>query len=409
MRLIKTTVEQAEIPKEKDQIFYRDNQLKGFALRVTRIGIKSFVVEKRINNKVKRITIGRYGELTVEQARKEAQKLLGRIATGGDPIAEKKLEQIHRITLKEVFRDYLKSRSDLKPKTIYDYTRLIENAFSDWKSKPLLSLKKDKISAYHTKLGEQSGQSYANYAMRLLRAVFNFARAKYEDSQGNTLVTENPVSRLSATRSWFREKRRKTYIKNHQLQGWYEATMKLENEIVRDYLIFVVLTGLRKNEAAQLQWLNIDLKDKTLILPDPKNRHEHKLPLSEHVCKILHRRKKTASGDFVFPGSGKGGYLIEPRKQMRRVAKAIDMHFTMHDLRRTFATVAESLDISAYALKRLLNHWTDNEDVTAGYIGQDIERLRAPMQLISDTLMARCLSSEKKAEIFLLEKDAEIA
>jgi len=407
MRLTKTTVEQVEISTIKDQVFYRDEKLKGFALRVTRSGNKSFIVEKWIDGKAMRVTLGRYGELTVEQARKEAQKLLGKLATGIDPFAEKKLEQIHRITLKEVFRDYLKSRSDLKPKTIYDYTRLIENAFADWKSKPLLSLKKDKISAYHTKLGEESGQSYANYAMRLLRAVFNFARAKYEDSQGNTLIAENPVARLSATRSWFREKRRKTYIKNHQLRGWYDATMKIENEIIRDYLIFVVLTGLRKNEAAQLKWSNIDLKDRALILPDPKNRHEHKLPLSSHICAILHRRQQSTAHDYVFPGTGKNGHLIEPRKQMVHIAKAIDMHFTIHDLRRTFATVAESLDISAYALKRLLNHWTDGDDVTAGYIGEDIERLRTPMQLINDTIMKRCKHIESCPND--LEKKPEIA
>jgi integrase len=406
MRLIKTTVEQAEAPKNKDQVFYRDDQLKGFALRVTQVGIKSFVVEKRINRKVKRITLGRYGELTVEQARKEAQKLLGKIATGGDPISDKKREKIHRITLAEVFRDYLKARTDLKPTSIYGYTGLIEKAFADWKNKPLLSLKKDKISAYHAKLGEENGQYYANYAMRVLRALFNFAKAKYEDSEGNSLITENPVTRLSATRSWFRTKRRKTYIKNHQLHEWHNATMKLDNETIRDYLLFVVLTGLRKNEAAQLKWSNIDLKDKALILPDPKNRHEHKLPLSSHACAILHRRKQNTANEYVFPGNGKNGYLIEPRKQMNHVAKAIDMHFTLHDLRRTFTTVAESLDISRYALKRLLNHWADDDDVTAGYIGEDVERLRAPMQRINDTIMARCISPEK---IFPLEKEVEIA
>jgi integrase len=407
MRIIKTTVEKAGIPKEKDQVFYRDEKLKGFALRVTRVGIKSFIVEKRINGKVKRITLGRYGELTVEQARKEAQKLLGKIATGGNPIAEKKGEQVHRITLSEVFCDYLKARIDLKPKSIYDYTRIIENVFSDWKKKPLLSFKKDKISAYHAKLGEESGQYYANYAMRVLRALFNFAKAKYEDSDGNSFITENPVTRLSATRSWFRTKRRKRYIKNHQLYDWYNATMNLGSENVRDYLIFVVLTGLRKNEAAQLKWSNIDLKDRALILPDPKNRHEHKLPLSTHACAILHRRKQSSSSEYIFPGSGKSGYLIEPRKQMNRVAKAIDMHFTLHDLRRTFTTVAESLDISRYALKRLLNHWSDDDDVTAGYIGEDVERLRAPMQLINDTIMLRCNSIESYP--IALEKKPEIA
>ena len=390
MRLIKTTVEQAQIPDTKEQIFYRDDNLKGFALRVMRSGVKSFVVEKLINGKVKRITLGRYGELTVEQARKEAQKLLGKIATGIDPTAQKKKELIQRITLKEVFNDYLKSRSDLKPKTIYDYTRILKNVFADWQNKPLLSIKKDKVAAYHAKLGTDNGKYYANYAMRVLRALFNFAKAKYEDSQGHSLITENPVMRLSDTRSWFRTKRRKRYIKNHQLYEWYNATMKLENDTIRDYLLFVILTGLRKNEAAKLTWSNIDLKDKALILPDPKNHHEHKLPLSSYVCDLLHRRKSHTQSDYIFAGNGKGGHLIEPRKQISRITKAIDMHFTLHDLRRTFATVAESLDISAYALKRLLNHWSDDDDVTAGYIGEDIERLRAPMQLINDTIMAKC-------------------
>jgi integrase len=60
--------------------------------------------------------------------------------------------------------------------------------------------------------------------------------------------------------------------------------------------------------------------------------------------------------------------------------------FTLHDLRRTFATIADSLDLSAYALKRLLNHKMGN-DVTAGYIMRDVERLRKPMQQITNFLI----------------------
>jgi len=56
---------------------------------------------------------------------------------------------------------------------------------------------------------------------------------------------------------------------------------------------------------------------------------------------------------------------------------------TLHDLRRTFITIAESLDIPGYALKRLLNH-KDPNDVTAGYIVSDVGRLRGPMQKITD-------------------------
>ncbi len=80
----------------------------------------------------------------------------------------------------------------------------------------------------------------------------------------------------------------------------------------------------------------------------------------------------------MFPAESKIGHLVEPSKAMLRVAKLSSINFTVHDLRRTFITTAESLDIPVYALKRLLNHKMAN-DVTAGYIVIDVERLRKPM------------------------------
>ena len=96
VKLTKTVVDKAPIPNS-GQSFIRDNSLKGFGLRITSTGTKSFIVEKRINGRVKRQTIGRFGELTVEEARRHAQHLLGQIAIGRDPIAErrKKKPQSH--------------------------------------------------------------------------------------------------------------------------------------------------------------------------------------------------------------------------------------------------------------------------------------------------------------------------
>ena len=83
MRLTKTLVERVPVPAV-GQAFYRDDLLLGFAVRVTASGVRSFVVEKRIDGKVRRQTLGRFGVLTVEQARREAQKFLGQVATGRD-------------------------------------------------------------------------------------------------------------------------------------------------------------------------------------------------------------------------------------------------------------------------------------------------------------------------------------
>jgi integrase len=383
MHLTKTVVDKLSPPVGRDQAFYRDDQLKGFAVRVMASGVKSFVVEKLIKGKVKRITLGRYGELTVEQARKQAHQLLGKIATGIDPLAERRAASLKSMTLNEVFQDYLKARKELKPKTVYDYRQLMTSALGMWQSKPFLSITKDKIAKHHTELGEQRGKAYSNSAMRLLRALFNFAAGQYEDSQGCSLVTENPVKRLSKTRAWYRVKPRQTYITPYDFPAWHQGVLQIENQTLKDYLLVVLFTGLRRNEAAQLKWADVDLKNKTLSIADPKNHKAHTLPLSDYLHQLLISRQQVASSDYVFPGTGKGGYLIEPRKQMAKVIEHSGVSFTVHDLRRTFITVAESLDISAYAVKRLVNHKINN-DVTAGYIVTDVERLRKPMQMITD-------------------------
>lgn len=390
-KLTKTCVDRIVFPAS-GQVFIRDSELQGFALRVTP-GAKSFIVEKRVDGKVKRMTLGRYPELTVEQARKEAHKLLGKIATGINPIAEKAQAKLEGTTLGEAFQDFLKARKSLKPKTVYDYQRLMQVAFPDWQTCPMGGLSKDMVAKRHHQLGEQRGEAYANLAMRFLRALINFAIVQYEAPDGSPMLRENPVVRLTQTRAWYRVGRRQSVIKPHQLAAWFEAVQKLKREggskqaqTIADYLLLMLFTGLRREEAACLRWSQVDLRQRTLVILDTKNREPLMLPLSDYLGELLESRLARAESEFVFPGEGRTGHLAEPRKQMQHVMVASGVEFTLHDLRRTFITVAESIDISAYALKRLVNHKMRN-DVTAGYIVSDVERLRKPMQDITDTLL----------------------
>lgn len=387
-RINKTNIESLDIPRsiktgQSAQKKYYDDNLKGFGIRVTSGGTKSFFVEKVIKRKLCRITIGRYPEISPDMARKKATELLGQIAMGKDPIAEKRAESMKEITLNEVSQEYLHTRKTLKPKTINNYSHMIDKAFPNWKNKPIFSITKDKITKHHEKLGEEHGEAYANLAMRILRALFNFASGQYEDAQGKSLIMENPVRRLSQTRAWYRVERRQTYIKPHELKDWYSALKNIENETLRDYLLLILLTGLRREEAAILKWEHVDLLAKTFTVVKTKNNEPHTLPLSDFLNYLFICRHQKKVNDYVFPGTGAAGHIIEPRKQMAHVTKASGIHFTVHDLRRTFITIAESLDISAYALKRLMNHKMTN-DMTAGYIIADVERLRKPMQLITD-------------------------
>lgn len=99
----------------------------------------------------------------------------------------------------------------------------------------------------------------------------------------------------------------------------------MQNETLRDYLLLILFTGLRRQEAAKLKWSEIDLKTKTLKVIDTKNNQPHTLPLSDFLYNLLEQRKQSTTSDYVFPGTGKDGYIIEPRKQMARVTKVSDV------------------------------------------------------------------------------------
>ncbi|MEO5861317.1 MAG: tyrosine-type recombinase/integrase [Burkholderiales bacterium] len=193
--------------------------------------------------------------------------------------------------------------------------------------------------------------------------------------------------------------RRQNFIKPHELAPWFRAVQSLpeDRKIVGDYLLLLVLTGLRRTEAASMRWENVDLYAGTLTVQETKNKEDHTLPLSDFLFEILRARQKDAIGKYVFPGFGKSGYLSEPKKTVKEVAKRSGIPFTPHDLRRTFATVVNNLEttLSYFSIKRLLNHKT--QDVTGGYIQHDVERLRAPMQQVTDFIL-RAAGVKESAE-----------
>ena len=244
-KLNKTYIDGLPYP-EQGQVFYWDADLQGFGLY---IGIKSktWFVEKRIDNKTKRITLGKYPALTAEAARINAMKAINKMADGIDPAKEKREKKIKAVTLGEVFVAFLDARQ-LKPKTVRDYTGVMNNIYPDWQKLPITSLSRDAVERRHKKIGEERGEAYANLGARTLRSVLNYASAKYETHQGLSILPENPVKRISQTRSWYKIERRTGHLKPHQLAAWFKAVLAIDNPTIRDYLIFAILTGCRKEE-----------------------------------------------------------------------------------------------------------------------------------------------------------------
>ncbi len=111
--------------------------------------------------------------------------------------------------------------------------------------------------------------------------------------------------------------------------------------------------------------------------------------MSDVVRDILVARRTAGDARWVFPANSRSGHVEEPRFFLEQVAAASGVSVSCHDLRRTFVSVAESTEMSVYALKALVNH-SLGRDVTAGYIQVNADRLRAPAQRVADAIMRLC-------------------
>jgi integrase len=341
---------------------------------------KTYIVEGQVNRRTKRVTIGRVDLFPPETARRKALVVLGDMAEGVDPTAEKRKEAVKTMTVAKAFNTFFEARPDLAKATVENYSRTGNKYLRSWAKKPINEITRQMVLKKHQEMSRCNGKVTANDAFRHFRSVYNFTAATEED------LPPNPVSILSQARAWNKERRRQTIIEAKQLPAWWEAVME-EPEYSRDFLLLALFTGMRRNEVASLRWENIDLEERKLHLPTTKNGDPLMLPLSDYLFNLLRERKDSAGASlWVFPGNGPAGHIVEPKKFSQRVTAASGVTFTLHDLRRTYITIAESLDIPHYALKRLLNH-RSSADVTGGYIIINVDRLRGPVELISERIL----------------------
>lgn len=381
---------------EKGQVDYFDTELKGFGIRVSSKG-KVFFIIRRVNGRKVRHTIGEYGAWTVQKARDEAEEMAVAMRKGENPNRTRREARDKAVTLKDVFEQFIKVRKGFKQRTVDQYQQIFDKHFHPWQGHAITDITDVMIMKRHAAIGEKHPCA-ANNAMRLLRTIMSFSTAYFG------VPEKNPVKRITEAKAWYEDKRRRTIVKKGDLPKWYRAVMALENDTTRDYLLFTLFTGMRRNEAMGLAWDEIDFKGKTVSIPETrtKNKEPLVLPLSEFLLRLLEKRQELYGWQrWVFPGKGTNRHLTNVQHIVKEVGKE-SAPFMLHDLRRTFITMAESLDISTYALKRLINHKM-TADVTAGYIVHDVERLRVPMQRVTDALL-RAMEEQEPCKVVELRK-----
>lgn len=388
-------------PEKGKVIYFRDDELQGFGLMVREKSI-SYFAEKRINGKSRRVTIGKHPLWSPESARKEAMKILGMLSSGVDPVKTRDIRKTAEITLSQAFEEYMSSK-EFRRNTILSFNRVMIQNLGDWQRKSVTSITRQMVEerfrelSSGSKLGT-SGKANANLTMQVLRATLNYISLKYE-VDGEPLLPVNPVSRLTQLRSWHRLPQRQGVIPDHKLAAFYSAVMSLENQTARDYYLVLLLTGLRRNEAPRLRWSDIDLEAKTMTVRAEvsKGGREYRLPLSDFLVEIFSRRlSERGDSEYVFAGRQGQGRYWGGYHTVELLRERAGCYFSIHDLRRTFLTIAERLDTPHYALKKLAGH-SMREDITAAYLVIDVERLREPMQRITDHIRSQIFAEDPSA------------
>lgn len=414
-------------PAERGQVEYGDTIVNGLRIRIGTSGVKSFCISRKRNGKFIRATLGRFPDLTIDNARAKALEMLGDVATTGrNPNVEKRVNEKASVTLADALDAYIDNRGHrLKPTTEKQYRAILQNYSGDWMKQSLGTISRERVEHRHKAITDGSvwfgadketlragvgtgSKAQADLWARALRAVYRFAHDHYRDEEGITLLPDPPTLVLSTKRQWHGTVRKTERIRTHDFARWLNAVAVVRDKAeegrddvaaaICDAVEMSMFTGLRKSEIFELTWNRVNIGGRYFWIDTTKNGDPLELPITETLLNLFRRRLKMKSGneDLVFPGAK--GIIKEYRHVIDRISAATvpapnpDMlqpiPFKWHDARRTFGTVAELVGVGSYILKRLMNHRTmRSADVTQGYLHFGADELLEPATQIERAVL----------------------
>lgn len=304
--------------------FVRDTRLIGFGVKVTGAGRATYIAEKRVKGgRVVRKTIGEVSLLPLDDAREAARELLLSLSKGIDVA---KIEPEDDDSLKSNLDQYLAlRRHKLKPSTVSDYQKVMQNCFKDWLPLKVTDITDKMVAIRYAALRDRHSEDYTNKAMRTLKAILNSAG-----------IAPNPVSRAMKKGGISTSSTPKTrYLSEDEIVEVMEYSQK---EAFGKLLMFYLCTGCRKNEA-----LNFSVSGDELTFKNTKSGKDHTIPIVGLI--------ESNHGPFSYTET-------EWRRELDKAREALDFKesWTVHDLRRTFAEHAQLAGVDVGAISIALNH-----------------------------------------------------
>ncbi|MGE5525217.1 MAG: tyrosine-type recombinase/integrase [Rhodospirillaceae bacterium] len=394
IKFTKGKLDAIPVPAEGRTIVY-DSDVPKLAVRITPANTRTFYVVKRDGAAMSWVKLGTHPDMTPEQARKAAERVLGDFARGVNP-AERKRAERQQQTLGEAFEQYrrlhvtprgIKSAADIasmwqrflgplpdEPAKKHGRKRTKHPAGVDWSRRKLDAIDNAAVRALHAKIGE-THRTMANRVVELLSSIYN--RASEWGYRG-----DNPCAGIEP----FRETKRDRFIRAEELPRFFAALNSDTSANFRDFVLLCLLTGARRTNVLAMRWDDMDLKAATWRIPQTKNDEPVTVPLVPEALRVLRARKPQATG-YVFSADSAVGYMTPPKKRWRALlARAQLQNLRVHDLRRSLGSWQAILGASLPVVGKSLGH--KSADATLVYARLSIEPVRASVNAATSAMLA---------------------
>jgi integrase len=424
MKLTKRTIDEIAPLSDRD-LYVWDDEVAGFGLRIKPTGVRSFMVQYRNRNGVsRRITVGKFGVLTADEARRLAKARLAEAAKGDDP-AEKRSEDRKAMTVRQLCRAYLEATGKglimgkrgrpKKSSTLYvDRGRIERHILPLLGNRPVRDLKTPDIIRFMRDIASgktaddvktgfrgraivEGGNGTASRTIGLLGGILSFAV-----SEG--IIPANPARGVKRPA----DKRRDTRMSDDQYRSLGKALSAAASLGVNPAAILGVrllaLTGCRRGEIERLRWDEVDLPARCLRLLDSKEGKSIR-PLGCHAIGLLENLPK--EGRYVLPGAALDKPFGGLPKAWSRITKNADLPgLTPHGLRHAFASVAADLGFTEPTIAAMLGHAT--RSTTGRYIHHLDDALVAAADRVC-VRVAAALDGRAKADVVPLRRGVGVA
>jgi integrase len=399
MVLTARAVASLQLPPDKAEAIHFDAKLPGFGYRLRRSGgqiKRSWVVQYRRAG-TRRIKLADASVLSAEQARKQAMKVLGRVAIGQDPQAERHDRRSKdRLSTRAVIEEYCAMKEpELRPRSFYEVKRylLIGPYFRALHPLPIDTVTRKDIAARLVAITREASANTAAHARSLLNGFFVWAlRMGYLES--------NPVLGVIKPKE---SAGRSRVLSEAELAAVWKASS--DDDFGR-VIKLLILTACRRQEIGGLRWSELDRDAGTWRLPPErsKNKRAHTLPLSEAAWQIISDVPHLAHRDHLFGVRADSGFCDWHASKLKLDQKLGDsvVPFMLHDLRRTVATRLADLGVQPHVIEQILNHQSGHRAGVAGiYNRSSYEReVKAALALWADHMRALVGGSDRKVVSF---------